>query len=118
MFISSMITPFSRSISSVSNSELRSMSARTLIAIERSGHGVAGEAGGARRRPAAWRLPAAARGRRTGCGRRFHAAWTGGEAVQALERLLGPRDEDVLVVVSHEGVTPLTLEAARALRGE
>src|SRR5215211_9555637 len=55
----------------------------------------------------------------TGCGTSFHAAQTGGEAVQALELVLRPeRDADVLVAVSHEGETPLTLEAARAFRGE
>ena len=54
----------------------------------------------------------------TGCGTSFHAAMTGGEAVQALELVLRPeRDADVLVLVSHEGETPLTLEAARAWRG-
>ena len=54
----------------------------------------------------------------TGCGTSFHAAMTGGEAVQALELVL--RSElpaDLLVLVSHEGETPLTLEAARAWRG-
>jgi glutamine---fructose-6-phosphate transaminase (isomerizing) len=55
----------------------------------------------------------------TGCGTSFHAAQTGGEAVQALELVLRPeRDEDVLVAVSHEGTTRLTLEAVRAWRGE
>jgi len=54
----------------------------------------------------------------TGCGTSFHAAMTGGEAVQALELVLRPeRDADLLVLVSHEGETPLTLEAARAWRG-
>jgi glucosamine--fructose-6-phosphate aminotransferase (isomerizing) len=54
----------------------------------------------------------------TGCGTSFHAAQTGGEAVQALELALRPeRDADVLVVVSHEGDTPTTLAAARAWRG-
>jgi glucosamine--fructose-6-phosphate aminotransferase (isomerizing) len=54
----------------------------------------------------------------TGCGTSFHAAMTGGEAVQALELALRPdRDADVLVLVSHEGETPLTLAAARAWRG-
>ena len=54
----------------------------------------------------------------TGCGTSFHAAMTGGEAVQALELVLRPeRDADLLVVISHEGETPLTLEAARAWRG-
>jgi fructoselysine-6-P-deglycase FrlB-like protein len=54
----------------------------------------------------------------TGCGTSFHAAMTGGEAVQALELVLRPeRDADLLVVVSHEGETPLTLEAARAWQG-
>jgi fructoselysine-6-P-deglycase FrlB-like protein len=54
----------------------------------------------------------------TGCGTSFHAAQTGGEAVQALELVLRPeRDAEILVVVSHEGDTPLTVEAARAWRG-
>lgn len=54
----------------------------------------------------------------TGCGTSFHAAQTGGEAVQALELVLAPRrDVDLLVLVSHEGETALTLEAARAFGG-
>jgi glucosamine--fructose-6-phosphate aminotransferase (isomerizing) len=55
----------------------------------------------------------------TGCGTSFHAAQTGGDAVQALELLLRPqREADVLVLLSHEGETPLTLEAARRWPGE
>ena len=53
----------------------------------------------------------------TGCGTSFHAAQTAGEAMQALEAVLRPPDADLLVLVSHEGTTPLTLEAARAYRG-
>ena len=54
----------------------------------------------------------------TGCGTSFHAAMTGGEAVQALELAQRPdREADLLVLVSHEGETPLTLEAARAWQG-
>jgi glucosamine--fructose-6-phosphate aminotransferase (isomerizing) len=54
----------------------------------------------------------------TGCGTSFHAAQTGGEAVQALELVLEPeRDADVLVAISHEGGTPLTLEAVEAWNG-
>jgi glucosamine--fructose-6-phosphate aminotransferase (isomerizing) len=53
----------------------------------------------------------------TGCGTSFHAAETGGEAVQALELVLRPRRAGVLVAVSHEGGTPLTVEAARAFDG-
>ena len=54
----------------------------------------------------------------TGCGTSFHAAQTGGAALQALELVLAPEQEaDVLVAVSHEGDTPLTLEAARAFDG-
>ena len=64
------------------------------------------------------RFPRGARLLFTGCGTSFHAAMTGGEAVQALELVLRPRRElDLLVLVSHEGETPLTLEAARAWRG-
>jgi fructoselysine-6-P-deglycase FrlB-like protein len=64
------------------------------------------------------RFPDGARLLFTGCGTSFHASMTGGEAVQALELVLQPeRDADVLVIVSHEGETPLTLDAARAWRG-
>src|SRR5213083_634505 len=64
------------------------------------------------------RLPDGARVLYTGCGTSFHAAQTGGDAVQALELVLRPeRREDVLVCVSHEGETALTLEAARAWQG-
>ena len=64
------------------------------------------------------RLPAGARVLFTGCGTSFHAAQTGGEAVQALELVLRPdREAELLVVVSHEGDTQLSLEAARAWRG-
>src|SRR5579875_2374277 len=64
------------------------------------------------------RFPDGARLLFTGCGTSFHAAMTAGEAVQALELVLAPdRDADLLVLVSHEGETPLTLEAARSWRG-
>jgi glutamine---fructose-6-phosphate transaminase (isomerizing) len=68
--------------------------------------------------PTGRRFPDGARLLFTGCGTSFHAALTGGEAVQALELVLRPeRDADLLVLVSHEGETPLTLEAARAWPG-
>jgi glucosamine--fructose-6-phosphate aminotransferase (isomerizing) len=55
----------------------------------------------------------------TGCGTSFHAAQTGGEAVQALDLVLRPApDPDVLVAISHEGTTKITLEAVRAWQGE
>src|SRR5918996_1647173 len=61
--------------------------------------------------PAGRRFPAGARLLFTGCGTSFHAACTGGDAVQALELVLRPdRDADLLVLVSHEGETALTLE--------
>lgn len=87
------------------------------------------------------RFPDGARLLFTGCGTSFHAAMTGGDAVQALELVLRPqgaagalfsrpgiagfagdassleREPDLLVLVSHEGTTPMTLEAARAWRG-
>jgi glutamine---fructose-6-phosphate transaminase (isomerizing) len=53
----------------------------------------------------------------TGCGTSFHAAQTGGKAGQALELVLRPPQADLLVAVSHEGDTPLTLEAAKAFGG-
>ncbi len=64
------------------------------------------------------RFPDGARLLFTGCGTSFHAAMTGGDAVQALELVLRPdRDADLLVIVSHEGETPLTLAAAKAWFG-
>jgi glucosamine--fructose-6-phosphate aminotransferase (isomerizing) len=63
------------------------------------------------------RLPAG-RIHYTGCGTSFHAAQTGGRALQALELVLEPEQgADLLVALSHEGDTPLTLEAARAFSG-
>jgi glutamine---fructose-6-phosphate transaminase (isomerizing) len=66
--------------------------------------------------PSDRRLPAG-RVLHTGCGTSFHAAQTGGWAEQALELVLAPRQADALVVLSHEGGTPLSLEAARAFDG-
>jgi glucosamine--fructose-6-phosphate aminotransferase (isomerizing) len=64
------------------------------------------------------RFPEGARLLFTGCGTSLHAAMTGGDAVQALELVLrSERDADLLVIVSHEGETPVTLEAARAWHG-
>jgi glutamine---fructose-6-phosphate transaminase (isomerizing) len=71
-----------------------------------------------RRVPTDRRLPEGARVAHTGCGTSFHAAQTGGRALQALEAVLEPPEADILVCVSHEGETELTLEAARAFRGE
>ena len=62
------------------------------------------------------RLPAG-RVVHTGCGTSFHAAQTGGEAMQALEAVLTPPDANVLVVISHEGGTALAVEAVRAFDG-
>lgn len=68
--------------------------------------------------PADRRFPDGARLLFTGCGTSFHAAMTAGEAVQPLELVLRPgRDADLLVLVSHEGETPLTLAAAQVWRG-
>jgi glutamine---fructose-6-phosphate transaminase (isomerizing) len=67
----------------------------------------------------------------TGCGTSFHGAYyveavdhriDGGShletrAEQALECVLRPPRCDLLVLVSHEGGTPMTLEAARAFDG-
>jgi glutamine---fructose-6-phosphate transaminase (isomerizing) len=53
----------------------------------------------------------------TGCGTSFHAAQTGGDALQALEAVLRPPDADLLVCISHEGGTRLTMEAAEAFSG-
>jgi glucosamine--fructose-6-phosphate aminotransferase (isomerizing) len=52
-----------------------------------------------------------------GCGTSFHAAQTSGSGIDALEFVLDPPKADVLVLVSHEGTTPLTIEAAEAFAG-
>ncbi|MGH3135253.1 MAG: SIS domain-containing protein [Gaiellaceae bacterium] len=55
----------------------------------------------------------------TGCGTSYHAALACGPAAQALEVVLGNAPPaDVLVAVSHEGETALTLEAVQAFAGE
>ncbi|HUZ81223.1 MAG TPA: SIS domain-containing protein [Gaiellaceae bacterium] len=63
-------------------------------------------------------LPDDARVVFTGCGTSFHAAQTGGLAVQALEAVLSPPSADILVCVSHEGETALTIEAERWFGGD
>ncbi len=65
------------------------------------------------------RFPEGARVLFTGCGTSYHAALACGPGVQALELVLGNAPEaDVLVAVSHEGGTRLTLEAVEAFAGE
>ena len=65
------------------------------------------------------RLPAGARVLFTGCGTSYHAALASGAAAQALELVLGNAPAaDVLVAMSHEGETRLTLEAVEAFAGE
>ncbi len=68
--------------------------------------------------PTALRLPAGATVVHTGCGTSFHAAQTGGDAVQALEAALRPPRADIMVCVSHEGETELTIAAERAFGGD
>jgi glucosamine--fructose-6-phosphate aminotransferase (isomerizing) len=63
-------------------------------------------------------LPAGARVVFTGCGTSFHAAQTGGWAVEALEAVLKPPLADIMVCVSHEGGTALTMEAEQAFGGD
>jgi len=65
------------------------------------------------------RLPEGANVLFTGCGTSFHAALGCGRAAQALEIVLGNAPPaDVLVAISHEGETPLTLEAVEGFTGE
>jgi glutamine---fructose-6-phosphate transaminase (isomerizing) len=63
------------------------------------------------------RLPTGARVVHTGCGTSFHAAQTGGWALQALDAAVEPPAADVMVCVSHEGETELTLLAAERFEG-
>ena len=88
------------------------------MAGERMREAVAAQPDWLRRVPTDVLLPEGARVVYTGCGTSFHAAQTGGDAVQALEAVLRTPDADVLVILSHEGDTPLTLEAAGAFPGE
>jgi glutamine---fructose-6-phosphate transaminase (isomerizing) len=64
------------------------------------------------------RLPPDATVVHTGCGTSFHAAQTGGFAVQALEAVVAPPRADIMVCVSHEGETQLTVDAAGAFGGD
>jgi glucosamine--fructose-6-phosphate aminotransferase (isomerizing) len=68
--------------------------------------------------PTSKELPAGARVVFTGCGTSFHAAQTGGWAVEALEAVIRPPLADIMVCVSHEGGTPLTMEAEQAFGGD
>jgi glucosamine--fructose-6-phosphate aminotransferase (isomerizing) len=86
------------------------------VAGEQTRRGIAVQPDWLRAVPTDRRLPEG-RVLHTGCGTSFHAAQTGGWAEQALELVLEPREADVLVVLSHEGGTPLSLEAARAFDG-
>lgn len=55
----------------------------------------------------------------TGCGTSYHAALACGPAAQALEIVLGNAPQaDILVALSHEGETALTLEAVQGFAGE
>jgi len=84
---------------------------------ERTRRAIEAQPGWLRAVPTGRRFPEGARLLFTGCGTSYHAAQTGGEAVQALEQLVRPREADILVAVSHEGGTATTLEAARAWPG-
>jgi glutamine---fructose-6-phosphate transaminase (isomerizing) len=53
----------------------------------------------------------------TGCGTSWHVAQTTGRDVEALEAVLAPPQADVLVVVSHEGGTHQSIQAAKAFDG-
>jgi glucosamine--fructose-6-phosphate aminotransferase (isomerizing) len=68
--------------------------------------------------PTGKQLPAGASVVFTGCGTAFHAAQNGGWAVEALEAALRPPIADIMVCVSHEGGTPLTMEAEQAFGGD
>ena len=68
--------------------------------------------------PTGRELPAEATVVHVGCGTSFHAAQTGGWALQALEAVLRPPRADIMVCVSHEGETALTMEAERAFGGD
>jgi glutamine---fructose-6-phosphate transaminase (isomerizing) len=87
------------------------------VAGEKTRAAVAAQSEWLARVPTDRRFPAGARVAAIGCGTSFHAAQTTGWGLDALEAVLRPPDADALVLVSHEGETPLTLEAARAFAG-
>jgi len=65
------------------------------------------------------RLPEDARVLFTGCGTSYHAALACGRAAPALEVVLGNAPSaEILVALSHEGETALTLEAVQGFAGE
>lgn len=64
------------------------------------------------------RLAEGARVLFTGCGTSFHAALACGPAAQALELVDDAPEADILVALSHEGGTRLTLEAVERFDGE
>jgi glucosamine--fructose-6-phosphate aminotransferase (isomerizing) len=68
--------------------------------------------------PTSKQLPPDVRVVFTGCGTSFHAAQTGGWAVDALEVVLKAPIADIMVCVSHEGGTALTMEAEQAFGGD
>ena len=85
---------------------------------EKTRKAIAAQPAWLRQVPTDRRLPEGATVVFTGCGTSFHAAVAGGgAAVQALDLVDEPPEADVLVLVSHEGATPVTLEAARAFGG-
>jgi glutamine---fructose-6-phosphate transaminase (isomerizing) len=91
------------------------------VAGEKMREAVAAQPEWLARVPTGRRLPAG-RVVHIGAGTSFHAAQTGGQrsgcsAAQSLEAVLLPPDADAMVLVSHEGETALTLEAARAFAG-
>jgi glutamine---fructose-6-phosphate transaminase (isomerizing) len=87
------------------------------VAGEKTRAAIAAQPDWLRSVPTDRRLPEGARVVFTGCGTSFHAALTGGWAVEALDAVDTPPDADLMVIVSHEGGTRLTLEAARAFGG-
>ncbi|MBA3348833.1 MAG: SIS domain-containing protein [Actinobacteria bacterium] len=78
---------------------------------------IAAQPGWLARVPTDRRIPEGARVAVVGCGTSLHAAQTSGNGIDALEFVLRPADIDMLVLVSHEGPTPLTLEAAQLFAG-
>ena len=86
------------------------------MAGEKMRKAVAAQPGWLARVPSDRRLPPG-RVAAVGCGTSFHAAQTLGWGIDSLEAVLRPPDADALVLVSHEGGTPLTLEAAQAFPG-
>lgn len=63
------------------------------------------------------RVPSSTAVVHTGCGTSYHAAQTAGSAVNALDAAVEAPQAELMICVSHEGTTEMTLRAATSFEG-